>query len=281
MPLPQFKTLKAAKPGAKSPKSDTPCEVHYRGTLIGSGDEFHCSWTRQSDPERHVPLKSIQGWQVALQLMGVGDKWALWMPAHLGYGDAGWGGGKIPPGAALAFEIELCSLKGDERCRPKVVKPAGMAMDEILAARAPRPRAESADIAPSTPSRTPPATPTRAHGAGGTLFERASTTPRASSALLPRGGAAVVRPTGHCDDDSQDLSAERDALLSQLGEAKREAEEARTEAAGHAAHARQLSEENARLRAALKRAKEAHVPAGGTAEVAAEAVTPSSLVSMD
>ena len=41
----QYKVLKSAPTGAKSPKVDTPCECHYRGTLI-DGTEFDSSYKR-------------------------------------------------------------------------------------------------------------------------------------------------------------------------------------------------------------------------------------------
>jgi hypothetical protein len=41
----QYKVLKSAPPGAKSPKIDTPCECHYRGTLM-DGTEFDSSYKR-------------------------------------------------------------------------------------------------------------------------------------------------------------------------------------------------------------------------------------------
>lgn len=41
----QYKVLKSAPAGAKSPKADTPCECHYRGTLI-DGTEFDSSYKR-------------------------------------------------------------------------------------------------------------------------------------------------------------------------------------------------------------------------------------------
>ena len=122
----QYKVIKSAKSGAKSPKVDTPCDVHYRGKLLGSGAEFYCSYAKTAEPERHVANRIIQGWTVALQLMGVGDKWMLFVPSELGYGDAGSTNGwkNIPPHAALIFELELCAVRS-EAAPPKVHRPPG------------------------------------------------------------------------------------------------------------------------------------------------------------
>jgi FKBP-type peptidyl-prolyl cis-trans isomerase FklB len=51
----------------------------------------------------------IPGWVEALQLMPVGSKWKLFIPANLAYGNRATG--KIPAGSALVFEVELIALK--------------------------------------------------------------------------------------------------------------------------------------------------------------------------
>ena len=92
--------------GAK-PKATDTVEVHYHGTLL-DGTVF------DSSVERHetatFPVTGvIQGWIEALQLMSVGDKFKLYIPPALGYGDHA--SGKIPPGSVLIFEVELISIK--------------------------------------------------------------------------------------------------------------------------------------------------------------------------
>ena len=49
------------------------------------------------------------GWVEALQLMPVGSKWKLFIPANLAYGNRATG--KIPAGSALVFEVELIAVK--------------------------------------------------------------------------------------------------------------------------------------------------------------------------
>ena len=55
--------------------------------------------------------------------MGVGDKWRLWLPSELAYGDAGRSDQKrgqyIPPGAVLVFELEILAVKGATKPKPK------------------------------------------------------------------------------------------------------------------------------------------------------------------
>ena len=52
----------------------------------------------------------VPGWTEALQLMPVGSKFKLWIPAKLGYGETGTPGGPIPPNAALVFDVELLEI---------------------------------------------------------------------------------------------------------------------------------------------------------------------------
>jgi FKBP-type peptidyl-prolyl cis-trans isomerase FklB len=64
----------------------SPCsECHYRGTLI-DGTEFDSSYTR-GKPTTFAPNQVIKGWTEAMQLMKEGDKFELYIPSELAYGD--------------------------------------------------------------------------------------------------------------------------------------------------------------------------------------------------
>jgi FKBP-type peptidyl-prolyl cis-trans isomerase FklB len=103
----QYKILKAGE--GKKPVLDDTVVCNYRGTLI-NGTEFDSSYKR-NDPAT-FPLKGvIKGWTEALQLMPVGSKWQLFIPAELAYGERG-AGGAVGPNATLIFEVELLSIKG-------------------------------------------------------------------------------------------------------------------------------------------------------------------------
>jgi FKBP-type peptidyl-prolyl cis-trans isomerase FklB len=102
----QYKVLKAGD--GKKPAAEDTVVCHYRGTLI-DGTEFDSSYSR-NEPLTIPVNRIIKGWSEALQLMPVGSKWQLFIPANLGYGERGTPG-PIGPNAALIFEVELLSIK--------------------------------------------------------------------------------------------------------------------------------------------------------------------------
>jgi FKBP-type peptidyl-prolyl cis-trans isomerase len=81
--------------------------VHYKGTLI-TGEEFDSSY-RRGEPTEFGVNQVIKGWTEILQLMKVGDKWEVYIPSELAYGENG-AGQMIGPNAALIFEIELLDI---------------------------------------------------------------------------------------------------------------------------------------------------------------------------
>lgn len=105
-----YKELRAGNADGKTPTLNSPCECHYAGTLI-DGTEFDSSYTRGA-PLTFAPNQVIKGWTEAMQLMKEGEKWELYIPSELGYGDRG-AGGTIPGGAVLIFTLELLKVKGD------------------------------------------------------------------------------------------------------------------------------------------------------------------------
>jgi FKBP-type peptidyl-prolyl cis-trans isomerase FkpA len=91
-----------------APKASDKVRVHYRGTLQ-NGTEFDSSYKRGSPAE--FPLdRVIRCWTEGLQMMKPGAKAKLTCPASIAYGDRGVGGGLIPPGATLQFEVELLEV---------------------------------------------------------------------------------------------------------------------------------------------------------------------------
>ncbi len=108
-----YKVLTTGK-GAQ-PKPEDRVSAHYRGTLI-DGTEFDSSYSRGKPLVTGV-RGVIPGWQEALTNMHVGDKWELYIPSALGYGERG-GGAKIGPNATLVFEMELLGIEPPDTNAP-------------------------------------------------------------------------------------------------------------------------------------------------------------------
>jgi FKBP-type peptidyl-prolyl cis-trans isomerase FklB len=102
----QYKVMKSGN--GPSPTAKDSVSVKYKGSLI-DGTVFDSS-------DFHPDLRPfevghvIPGWTEALQLMKVGDKWQLFVPAELAYG-AQPESPDIPPNAVLLFEVELLGVE--------------------------------------------------------------------------------------------------------------------------------------------------------------------------
>lgn len=106
----QYEVLKDGE-GKVSPKPTDKVTTHYHGTLL-DGTVFDSSVERGQPID--FPVNGvIKGWTEALQLMQVGDKYKLFIPADLAYGNRG-AGDKIGPGETLIFEVELLAINGEK-----------------------------------------------------------------------------------------------------------------------------------------------------------------------
>ncbi len=91
------------------PLAEDKVKVHYIGTLL-DGTVFDSSVER-GEPVMFGVTQVIKGWGEVLQLMPVGSKYKVFIPADLAYGDRGVGE-DIKPGSTLIFEIELVEIIG-------------------------------------------------------------------------------------------------------------------------------------------------------------------------
>ena len=105
----QYEILTSSDDNA-SPLADDEVEVHYHGTLI-NGEVFDSSVDR-GEPSKFKVNQVISGWTEALQLMTVGDKWKLFIPSDLAYGETG--NNSIGPNETLIFEVELLGITPKE-----------------------------------------------------------------------------------------------------------------------------------------------------------------------
>lgn len=104
----QYEVITKGDPNSAMPKLEDTVVAHYAGTLI-DGKKFDNSYER-GEPLT-IPVGGvIKGWTEILQLMHIGDKFKVYIPSELGYGDRG-AGADIPGGATLIFEMELLAIK--------------------------------------------------------------------------------------------------------------------------------------------------------------------------
>jgi FKBP-type peptidyl-prolyl cis-trans isomerase FklB len=89
---------------------------NYRGTLV-NGTEFDSSYKR-GQPATFPVTGVIKGWTEALELMPVGSKWQLFLPAELAYGERG-PSPEIGPNSTLIFEVELLSIQAKDKEKEK------------------------------------------------------------------------------------------------------------------------------------------------------------------
>lgn len=103
----QYKVLSSGPASGAHPSPLDFVKIHYRGNFI-DGRVFDSSYQRG---QPHVfPLnRVIPGWTEILQMMKPGDKWEVYIPPYLAYGQMGFGQ-EIGPNMALIFEIELISI---------------------------------------------------------------------------------------------------------------------------------------------------------------------------
>jgi len=102
----QYKIIKSG--AGKAPKLSDTVTTHYRGTVI-DGTEFDSSYKR-NEPATFPVSGVIKGWTEALQMMKEGDKWQLFIPSELAYGEQ-QRSKEITPNSVLIFDIELIKVE--------------------------------------------------------------------------------------------------------------------------------------------------------------------------
>ncbi len=102
----QYRVIQAGT--GPSPKALDVVTANYQGSFI-DGKVFDSTY---DDKPQSFPVgRVIPGWSEVLQLMKVGDKWQVFIPSYLAYGEMGFGNA-IGPNMTLVFEMELVSIDG-------------------------------------------------------------------------------------------------------------------------------------------------------------------------
>ena len=99
------KVLAEGKNDGVHPSPRSIVTAHYTGRTI-DGKQFDSS--RGGAPLAVRLCDLIEGWIIAMQHMCVADKWEVYIPSEMGYGQFSQHG--IPGGSTLIFEIELLGI---------------------------------------------------------------------------------------------------------------------------------------------------------------------------
>ncbi len=102
----QYKVINTGN--GKQPAVTDTVKVHYHGTLI-DGTVFDSSVER-GEPTSFPLDGVIAGFREAITRMHVGDKWRVFVPSDMAYGERG-AGASIGPNEALIFEVELLDIE--------------------------------------------------------------------------------------------------------------------------------------------------------------------------
>jgi FKBP-type peptidyl-prolyl cis-trans isomerase FklB len=102
----QYRVIASGEPTAKQPTKDDQVQVNYTGKLL-DGTVFDAS-ERNGGPVTFGVGNVIPGWTEALQLMHEGDKWTLFIPSELAYGEHA--PPAIGPNQILIFDVELLKV---------------------------------------------------------------------------------------------------------------------------------------------------------------------------
>lgn len=92
----------------RKPKTGEKVVVHYTGMFL-DGTKFDSSYDRNRAVEFQLGYgQVINGWDLGVAQMRLGDEATFIIPSHLGYGS---GRGEIPPFTPLLFKVKLIDIK--------------------------------------------------------------------------------------------------------------------------------------------------------------------------
>jgi FKBP-type peptidyl-prolyl cis-trans isomerase FklB len=89
----------------QKPSIDDVVKIHYHGTLL-NGEVFD-STIDANEPAELAVESLIEGWKEAIQLMPIGSKWELYIPAALAFDTSTK---DMPANTVLAVDVELLDI---------------------------------------------------------------------------------------------------------------------------------------------------------------------------
>lgn len=101
----QYKVITSGPATGARPVLGDAVKVNYKGTL---SDRTPFDASQPGQPSEWQVGQLVEGFNEALTLMRKGDKWMIYIPPAIGYGDQQRG--SIPAGSVLVFEVELVDV---------------------------------------------------------------------------------------------------------------------------------------------------------------------------
>jgi len=109
------KTVLSPGDGKTFPHAGDQLSMHYTGTLAQNGQKFDSSVDRGQPFTFTIGVgQVIQGWDVGVMSMSLGEESELHIPSQMGYGANG-AGNVIPPNADLNFKVQLLKINSGEK----------------------------------------------------------------------------------------------------------------------------------------------------------------------
>lgn len=92
---------------------DYPCK--YSGRVFDSEQTYFSSFKQPMDIKISTTSDHVvKGVQEVMRLMSVGDRFEIFVPSELAYGDSAPGEGRIPSGSVIIVVLELTAPEKDE-----------------------------------------------------------------------------------------------------------------------------------------------------------------------
>lgn len=101
--------------GKKAVDENTPIKYHYRAMWV-NGQEFDASYERKR-PQIQRPYMLFPGLREALLIMKEGEKWELFIPSDLAFGERGYGG-TLPPNCPIHYFLEIVEIVEEDPENP-------------------------------------------------------------------------------------------------------------------------------------------------------------------
>ena len=120
----QYKVIRKGN-GTRHPRLEDRVETHYEWKTVANypnGPVVDSTYKRGLTFSFELAKTSLAGWKEALQLMVEGDKWELYIPAELAFGQEGHPP-DIRPGESLVWVVEIVKVKekkGEDCASPDI-----------------------------------------------------------------------------------------------------------------------------------------------------------------